>query len=57
MLVVVVSVQVMVIDVAVCMVAVRLLGGLGKTSVLVMTTQFNTIKFVVSIHSLVNTLS
>ena len=33
MLVVVVSVQVMVIDVAVCMVALRLLGGLGTTSV------------------------
>ena len=33
MLVVVVSVQVMVIDVAVCMVALRLLGGLGTASV------------------------
>ena len=33
MLVVVVSVQVMVIDVAVCMVALKLLGGLGTTSV------------------------
>ena len=33
MLVVVVSVQVMVIDVAICMVALRLLGGLGTISV------------------------
>ena len=33
MLVVVVSVQVMVIDMAVCMVAVRLFGGLGTASV------------------------
>ena len=32
MFVVVVSVQVMVIDVAVCMVALRLLGGLGTAS-------------------------
>ena len=34
MLVVVVSVQVMVIDVALCMVAVRLLGELGTASVI-----------------------
>ena len=34
MFVVVVSVQVMVIDVAVCMVALRLLGGLGTASII-----------------------
>ena len=37
MLVAVVSVQVMVIDVAVCMVALRLLGGLGTASVIMCT--------------------
>ena len=41
MLVAVVSVQVMVIDVAVCMVALRLLGGLGTASI---------VKYIVSTH-------
>ena len=49
-LVVVVSVQVMVIDVAVCMVALTLLGGLGTASILII------IKYVLSIIIMVNAI-